>query len=146
ENMSAYEMMLSETQERMLLVVKKGEEEEILDIFKKHDVDACVVGEVIEDQYFRITHQGEVMADIPADALDEHAPVYHLPSEEASYFKAFQEMTNYEPNVENPAATLKALLGRPTIANKSWVYEQFNSEIRGNTVAGPGAGAAVVKI
>lgn len=146
EDMTAYEMMLSETQERMLLVVKKGQEQEILDIFKKHDVFACVVGEVIEEQVFRIKHQGEVMANIPADALDEKAPVYYLPTKEASYFKPFQEMAPYAPQVDNYGETLKQLLQQPTIASKKWIYEQFDSEARGNTIAGPGAGAAVVQI
>ncbi|WP_368653091.1 phosphoribosylformylglycinamidine synthase subunit PurL [Ornithinibacillus sp. 4-3] len=146
EDMTAYEMMLSETQERMLLVVKKGQEQEILDIFKKHDVFACVVGEVIEEQVFRIKHQGEVMANIPADALDEKAPVYYLPTKEASYFKPYQEMAPYAPQVDNYGETLKQLLQQPTIASKKWIYEQFDSEARGNTIAGPGAGAAVVQI
>src|SRR5690606_13657103 len=76
ENMTAYEMMLSETQERMLLVVKKGREQEIFDIFAKHDVDAVAIGEVIEEKVFRIEHEGKVWAEVPVDALDKDAPVY----------------------------------------------------------------------
>src|SRR5699024_5483073 len=83
ENMSAYEMMLSETQERMLLVVEKGKENEIINIFKKHDVEACVIGTVLEEKVFRIKHLGKVWAEVPVDALDEEAPVYYLPSREA---------------------------------------------------------------
>src|SRR5699024_8395344 len=77
DNMSAYEMMLSETQERMLLVVKKGMEQEIIDLFEKHDIEAVAVGEVIEEKVFRIEHQGKTWADIPVDALDKDAPVYY---------------------------------------------------------------------
>jgi len=146
EGMNAYEMMLSETQERMLLVIEKGREQEIIDIFAKHDVDATAVGEVIDEKVFRIQHQGQIMADIPVDALDKDAPVYHLPSEEATYFKTFQQMDDFLPQVEDYGETLKQLLQQPTIASKQWVYEQFNSNSQQKTVAGPGAGAAVVQI
>ena len=146
ENMSAYEMMLSETQERMLLVVTKGREQEIIDLFNKHGVDACAVGEVIEEKVFKVDHQGKEWANIPVDALDKDAPVYYMPSREASYYKGFQEMEQPTFTVENYGDTLKQLLQQPTIASKEYVYEQFDSEMNGNTVAGPGAGASVVKI
>ncbi len=146
DNMSAYEMMLSETQERMLLVVEKGQEQAIIDIFTKHDVEACAVGEVIADKVFRVEHNDKVWADIPVDALDQDAPVYYLPSQEASYYRQFQEMEQVVPKITDYGATLKLLLQQPTIASKEWVYEQFDSEMNGNTLAGPGSGAAVVKI
>lgn len=146
EDMSAYEMMLSETQERMLLVVEKGREEEIIALFEKHDVLAVAAGEVIEEKVFRIQHQGEIRAEIPVDALDKDAPVYHLPSKEASYYQAFQQMEVKTPVVENVTETLKQLLQQPTIANKHFVYDQFDSDARDNTIAGPGKGAAVVEI
>ena len=145
-DMSAYEMMLSETQERMLLVVKKGTEDEIINIFNKHDVDAVVVGEVIEEKVFRIEHKGKVWADVPVDALDKDAPVYYMPSREPAYFAEFQAKEVEVPEVENYGETLKQLLQQPTIASKEWVYEQFDSDTNGQTVVGPGAGAAVVKI
>ena len=146
ENMSAYEMMLSETQERMLLVVTKGREQEIIDLFNKHGVDACAVGEVIEEKVFKVDHQGKEWANIPVDALDKDAPVYYMPSREASYYKGFQEMEQPTFTVVNYGDTLKQLLQQPTIASKEYVYEQFDSEMNGNTVAGPGAGASVVKM
>ena len=146
ENMSAYEMMLSETQERMLLVVTKGREQEIIDLFNKHGVDACAVGEVIEEKVFKVDHQGKEWANIPVDALDKDAPVYYMPSREASYYKGFQEMEQPTFTVENYGDTLKQLLQQPTIASKEYVYDQFDSEMNGNTVAGPGAGASVVKM
>src|SRR5690625_1261043 len=146
ENMSAYEMMLSETQERMLLVVEKGKEDTFLSLFKKHDVDAAVIGEVIDEKVFKIKHGGKVWANVPVDALDEDAPVYHLPSKEASYYSKFQQMEQVTPKIENYGETLKQLLTQPTIANKRWVYEQFDSNQGGKTVVGPGSGVAVVQI
>lgn len=146
ENMTAYEMMLSETQERMLLVVKKGTENEIIDIFRKHDVNAVVVGEVLEEKVFRVEHKGKVWAEIPVDALDKDAPVYYLPKREPEYFRTFQAKKPEVPAVRDHSETLKRLLAQPTIASKAWVYEQFDSEANGRTLVGPGHGAAVVKI
>ena len=146
EGMNAYEIMLSESQERMLLVVKKGQEQEILDIFAKHDVDAAVIGEVIEEKTFRIKQHGEVFADIPVDILADEAPVYHLPTKEAAYYQEFQNMENEVPAVDDHQAMLRQLLQQPTIASKEWAYKQFDTEAQGNTIAGPGSDAAVVKI
>ena len=146
EGMNAYEIMLSESQERMLLVVKKGQEQEILDIFAKHDVDAAVIGEVIEEKTFRIKQHGEVFADIPVDILADEAPVYHLPTKEAAYYQEFQNMENEVPAVDNHQAMLRQLLQQPTIASKEWAYKQFDTEAQGNTIAGPGSDAAIVKI
>ena len=146
EGMNAYEIMLSESQERMLLVVKKGQEQEILDIFAKHDVDAAVIGEVIEEKTFRIKQHGEVFADIPVDILADEAPVYHLPTKEAAYYQEFQNMENEVPAVDNHQGMLRQLLQQPTIASKEWAYKQFDTEAQGNTIAGPGSDAAIVKI
>ena len=146
EGMNAYEIMLSESQERMLLVVKKGQEQEILDIFAKHEVDAAVIGEVIEEKTFRIKQHGEVFADIPVDILADEAPVYHLPTKEAAYYQEFQNMENEVPAVDNHKAMLRQLLQQPTIASKEWAYKQFDTEAQGNTIAGPGSDAAIVKI
>lgn len=146
KNMDAYEIMLSESQERMLLVVKKGEEQEILDVFKKHDVEAVAIGKVIEEKLFRITMHGEVQAEIPVDALTDEAPVYELPAREAAYYQKFQQQEEYAPVVDNHAEMLRILLQQPTIASKEWAYSQFDSEAQGNTLAGPGSDAAIVKI
>ncbi len=145
-DMDAYELMLSESQERMLLVVEKGREQEIIDIFTQHDCEAVAIGEVIEEKTFRIKQHGEVVADIPVDALAEEAPVYHMPAEEAAYYKEFQQCDAQVPHVENYGELLKQLLSAPTIASKEWVYSQFDAEAQGNTVKGPGSDAAVVKI
>ncbi|MFC4023317.1 phosphoribosylformylglycinamidine synthase subunit PurL [Oceanobacillus longus] len=146
QNMTAYEMMLSESQERMLLCVKRGREQEIIDIFEKYGLKAVPVGEVIEEKVFRIKHLGEVVADIPVDSLADDAPVYNMPSQEAAYFKEFQKMESEIPKVDNPAEMLKTLLQQPTIASKEWVYDQYDSMVQTNTVVTPGSDAAVVRI
>ncbi len=145
-DMSAYEMMLSETQERMLLVVKKGKEQEFIDLFNAHDVEAAIVGEVIEEKVFKIKHEDKIWADIPVDALDSDAPVYYLDSKEAKYYQEFQAMESSTPEVDDYPEMLKTLLIRETIASKEWVYNQFESNLDNKTLKGPGSGAAVVQI
>ncbi|WP_066367108.1 phosphoribosylformylglycinamidine synthase subunit PurL [Neobacillus fumarioli] len=144
--MTAYEMMLSESQERMLIVVKKGREQEIKDLFAKYDLECVAIGKVTDDKQFRLLHKGEVVADIPVDALAEDAPVYHKPSKEPAYFAEFQAMDNEVPQVDNLKSTLLQLLSQPTIASKEWVYEQYDYMVRTNTVVSPGSDAAVTRI
>src|SRR5699024_607061 len=117
---------------------------EIYDIFRKHEIESVAVGEVLEEEVFRVKHQGTVWADIPTFSLE--APENLLPSQEAAYFADFQDMGRQTIEVDDYAATLKALLQQPTIADKNWVYEQFDSESRGNTLKSPGNGTAVVQI
>ncbi|WP_424475599.1 phosphoribosylformylglycinamidine synthase subunit PurL [Oceanobacillus kimchii] len=146
QGMTAYEMMLSESQERMLLCVQAGREREIIDIFEKYGLKSVPVGKVIEEKVFRIKHLGEVVADIPVDSLADDAPVYNMPSKEAAYYKAFQRMKIATPAIEDYANTLKQLLQQPTIANKEWVYDQYDSMVQTNTVVTPGSDAAVIRI
>lgn len=144
--MTAYEMMLSESQERMLIVVKKGREQEIVDLFSKYDLEAVAIGKVTDDKMLRLIHNGEIVADVPADALAEEAPVYHKPSQEPAYYREFQEMDNDIPAVEDYKETLVKLLQQPTIASKEWVYDQYDYMVRTNTVVAPGSDAAVIRI
>ena len=144
--MTAYEMMLSESQERMLVVVKKGEEQPIVDLFAKYGLDAVSVGVVTDDKQFRLLHHGEVVADVPVDALAEDAPVYHKPSAVPAYFEEFQQMKNEEPQVADHKETLLALLQQPTIASKEWVYGQYDYQVRTSTVVAPGSDAAVIRV
>jgi len=144
--MTAYEMMLSESQERMLIVVKKGREQEIKDLFHKYDLEAVAIGVVTDDKMLRLLHKGEVVANVPADALAEDAPVYHKPSSEPAYYREFQAMENYIPTVDNYGETLLNLLKQPTIASKEWVYDQYDYMVRTSTVVAPGSDAAVVRI
>lgn len=143
--MTPYEMMLSESQERMLLVVKKGREQEIADVFAKYGLEAKAIGRVTDDHMLRLYHRGEVVAEIPVDALAKDAPVYHKPSQEPAYYREFQAM-EYIPTVDNYEETLLALLSQPTIASKEWVYEQYDYMVRTNTVVAPGSDAAVLRI
>ncbi|MEZ7173269.1 phosphoribosylformylglycinamidine synthase subunit PurL [Sporosarcina sp. OR05] len=146
EGMTAYEMMLSESQERMLVVVKQGREQEIIDLFSKYGLEAVAIGKVTDDKMLRLYHKGEVVAEVLADTLAEDAPVYYKKSEEPAYYKEFQAMANEEPNVEDLKETLLALLKRPTIASKEWVYNQFDTQARANTVVAPGSSAGVIRV
>ncbi|MCE7792578.1 phosphoribosylformylglycinamidine synthase subunit PurL [Salipaludibacillus sp. CUR1] len=144
--MTPYEMMLSESQERMLLVVEKGSEQEFISLFEKWGLMAKVVGQVTDDHRLKLIHQGDTVADVPVDALAEEAPVYHQPSKEPAYFQEFQSQADYRPEVADYAGTLKDLLRQPTIASKEWVYEQYDYMVRTNTVVAPGSDAAVLRI
>lgn len=144
--MNAYEMMLSESQERMLLVVQKGREQEIVELFEKYGLEAVSVGHVTDDKMLRLTHNGEVVAEVPADALAEDAPVYYKPSKVPEYYETFQAMENEIPAVQDAEETLINLLKQPTIASKEWVYDQYDYMVRTNTVVAPGSDAALVRI
>ncbi|MGE7877874.1 phosphoribosylformylglycinamidine synthase subunit PurL [Peribacillus muralis] len=144
--MTAYEMMLSESQERMLIVVTKGREQEIVDLFTKYDLEAVAVGVVTDDKNLTLTHQGETVAEVPVDALAEEAPIYHKPSAEPQYFRDFQSMKAEMPVIEDYKETLLALLKQPTISSKEWVYDQYDYMVRTNTVVSPGSDAAVVRV
>ncbi|MBP3952581.1 phosphoribosylformylglycinamidine synthase subunit PurL [Bacillus suaedae] len=144
--MTPYEMMLSESQERMLIVVEKGREQEIKEIFDRWGLLSAEVGYVTDDKHLRLLHKGEVVANLPVDALAEEAPVYHKPSKVAAYYEKFQKLENKTPEVKNPKDTLLQLLAQPTIASKEWVYDQYDYMVQTNTVVEPGSDAAVVRI
>ncbi|WP_263707644.1 phosphoribosylformylglycinamidine synthase subunit PurL [Shouchella tritolerans] len=144
--MTPYEMMLSESQERMLLVVEKGREPEIKAIFERWNLHAVEVGVVTDDRRLRLTHKGEIVADVPVDALAEDAPVYHKPSKVPAYFDVFQQQAPYLPEITDANETLLKLLAQPTIASKEWVYEQYDYMVQTNTVVEPGSDAAVIRI
>jgi phosphoribosylformylglycinamidine (FGAM) synthase-like enzyme len=147
--MSAYEIMLSESQERMLLVAEKGREDEVLRVFAKWGLDAVMVGTVVPEPRLRIRHHGVLVADIPNRSLTDDAPLYHRPIGE---WKA--------PVPDEPAgpalakldedhdftAELKQLLASPNVCSKRWVHEQYDSMVQTNTVLGPGGEAGVMRI
>ncbi len=146
--MTAYEMLLSESQERMLIVAKKGREKELVEIFNKWDLDAVVIGKVVEGNRLKIFHQGELMADLPVDKLTESAPKYNRPMAkpeskvQSSKFKAEEK----KPKTEDLNEALKMLIAAPNICSKHWVYEQYDHMVRTNTAILPGADAAVVRV
>jgi phosphoribosylformylglycinamidine synthase len=144
--MTAYEMMLSESQERMLLVVKRGREAEIEAIVSKWGLHAVHVGEVIEEKVLRLIHHGDIVAEVPVDALAEEAPVYEKPSRVPAYYEEFQAMEETLPVVEDIVETWRALLRQPTIASKRWVYDQYDHMVQTSTVVAPGSDAAVIRV
>jgi len=146
--MTPYEIMLSESQERMLLVAENGLEHEVLAVFKKWGLDAVVVGQVTEGGIARINNNGRVAAEIPAHPLAEEGPVYHRPIAAPSpRIQTEKDWFAFAPEGANLTANLGKLLASPAIASKRWITEQYDTSVRTNTLAGPGASdAAVVRI
>ena len=146
-NMTPYEILLSESQERMLLVAKPGKEEAVLTVCQKWGIDAAVVGKVTDDGLLRIREGDDLVAEIPADAIAEGAPRYERPSAPPQYQEILQALNlDALPDVKDPAAALLQLLGSPTIASKNWVFRQYDHMVGTNTVVCPGSDAAVVRI
>jgi phosphoribosylformylglycinamidine synthase subunit PurL len=158
--MSAYEIMLSESQERMLLVADKNREDEVIRVFEKWGLDAVIVGQVIGEPRLRILHHGQLVADIPNQSLTDDAPLYHRPVGE---WKApvrlgpppevLDELTFFEERLRSATAAatdyaneLRALLASSNICSKSWIHEQYESMVQTNTVQGPGGEAGVMRI
>jgi phosphoribosylformylglycinamidine synthase subunit PurL len=141
--MTAYEMMLSESQERMLLVARRGREHEVFAVFKKWGLDAVEIGTVTSDGMLRVKHHAQVFAEIPNRALAEEAPRYHRP-----YTRPLRTAPLHGPQIEsqNLAADLKTLLSSGDLSSKRWIWEQYDYQVRTNTLAGPGLDAAVVRI
>ncbi|HCA42733.1 MAG TPA: phosphoribosylformylglycinamidine synthase subunit PurL [Bacteroidetes bacterium] len=149
KNMSAFEIMLSESQERMLVVIKKGEEQKAIDIFKKWDLNCVQIGEVIDEPNVKIYFDEILVADIPAQSLvlGGDAPVYIREKKSPSYLNEKQNFdfnTLKHPNDLNQI-TLK-LLSSPNITNKNWVYRQYDTQVRTNTVLLPGCDSSVIRI
>jgi phosphoribosylformylglycinamidine synthase II len=144
--MTAYEIMLSESQERMLLVVKRGREREVEEIFEKWDLHAAHVGEVTGDGLMRVRDHGKVVAEIPTSALTDDAPVYERPMRTPTYLEEVRTLTLPERPSVSDADALRALLASPVIASKRWVYRQYDHMVRTNTLVLPGMGAGVVRV
>lgn len=140
-NMTAYEMMLSESQERMLMVLKPEKEAVARAIFEKWDLDFAIVGETIPEDRFLILHGNEVKADLPLKALSGTAPEYDRPWIETPAAAPLGAV----PEVD-PIEGLKALIGSPSYAHKAWVWEQYDSQVMADTVRAPGLGAGVVRV
>lgn len=146
DGMSAYEIMLSESQERMLLVVEKGHEAEFIAICKKWGLEGVNIGRVTDDGQMRLIHHGRVVAEVPVKSLVDDAPVYKKPSKQPDSFLLNQKLDIIDIPISNPSAVLKQLLSMPSIASKEWVYSQYNSSIGSHTLVKPGSDAAVVRI
>ncbi|MFM8419425.1 MAG: phosphoribosylformylglycinamidine synthase subunit PurL, partial [Verrucomicrobiota bacterium] len=141
--MTPYEIMLSESQERMLLVAYKGRENEVLDVFKKWGLDARIVGEVKDDGMMRVRDHGEIVAEIPSRPLADEAPVYHRP-----YTKPLRPEKMDAPAFASNGLTadLFTLAASQDLCDKRWIWEQYDYMVRTNTIEGPGGDAAVLRI
>ena len=159
-DMTAYELMLSESQERMLLVADKGREDEVIRVFDKWGLDAVIVGKVIPEPRLRILHHGQLVADIPNQSLTDDAPLYHRPVGEwkapvslSPPAQVLDRLTFFEETLSratesatNYADELRALLASSNICSKNWIHEQYDSMVQTNTVEGPGGEAGVMRI
>jgi len=147
--MSSYEIMLSESQERMLLVAEKGREREVLRVFEKWGLDGVIVGEVIGEPQMRIRHHGELVADIPNQSLTDDAPLYHRPVGTWKAPVPLDPPAEILEELKKPrdyTADLKKLLASANICSKRWVFEQYDSMVQTNTVQGPGGEAGVMRV
>ncbi|MEY2408860.1 MAG: phosphoribosylformylglycinamidine synthase subunit PurL [Verrucomicrobiota bacterium] len=145
--MTSYEIMLSESQERMLIIVKKGHEDEVKRIFDKWDLPWAEIGHVTDTGRMVVKHSGKIVVDVPASQLADEAPIYHREAREPSYLKAVRAFRlDAIPDSQSPADDLKKLLSWPSIASKNWVYRQYDHMVRDGSVVCPGSDAAVIRI
>lgn len=146
-NMTPYEIMLSESQERMVVVVKKGKEEEVKKVFDKWGLYSAVIGRVTDDGNYRLIEDGEIVAEIPVGTLVDEAPVYNMLSEEPSYYREFQALEKIEtPEIEDLNKLLLEMIATPNLASKEWVYKQYDHMVRTSTAVKPGSDAAVITV
>ena len=146
--MTAYEMLLSESQERMLIVAHAGREREVMDIFRKWDLDAVVIGRVRDTKRMQVIHNGQMVADIPVEALTDEAPKYNRPMrpKDLRPSEATDKARSTKRAAQDQTQDLITLLSSGNIASKHWVYRQYDHMVRTNTAVLPGADAAVVRI
>ena len=146
-HMTPYEIMLSESQERMLIIVKKGRETEVKRVFEKWDLPWAEIGTVTDTGQMVVRHDGKVVADIPARLISSESPVYHREAREPAYLKEAHAFTlDQVPDCLDPAPVLRSLLAWPTIASKNWVYRQYDHMVRDGSVVCPGSDAAVIRL
>ncbi len=146
-NMTPYEIMLSESQERMLIIVHKGRESEVQRIFDKWDLPWAEVGFVTDTGRMVVKNHGQVVADIPAKQIADESPIYHRESREPAYLQAVRAFTlDKIASQAEPVETLKHLLAWPSIASKNWVYRQYDQIVRDGSAVCPGSDAAVLRI
>jgi phosphoribosylformylglycinamidine synthase II len=147
QGMNAYEILLSESQERMLLVAKAGREADVKRIFDKWDLQAVVIGRVTGDGIFRARWHGTEVVEIPVEPVSTQAPVYRRPAEEPKNLNELQELTIASvPEPQDYNHVLLQLLASPNLCSRRWVYRQYDSLVRGHTVIGPGSDAAVLRV
>ncbi len=155
-NMSSYEIMLSESQERMLIVVHKGREEEVKRIFDKWDLPWAEIGIITDTGKMVVRHGGKIVANIPAKKIADESPIYHREAVEPAYIKEVRAFrldgipdtthATHASNESHVSYALKKLLAFPSIASKNWVYRQYDHQVRAGSVVLPGSDAAVIRI
>lgn len=149
-NMTPYEILLSESQERMLVVAKQGREDDVKQILEKWELEAAVIGHVTDDGLYRVRENGVVVCEIPGFPLVTGCPTYTRDGVEAAEVQKLRAWTPSEehlaPAADHPTKVLLRLLASPTIASKTWVHRQYDSTVRTNTVIGPGGDAGVIRI
>ena len=143
-DMTSFEIMLSESQERMLLCVAAGHEAEIQEIFARYGLDAVVIGRVTAGHQYVLTHHGETVCDIPVSSLTSDAPVYHQASQQPARLQA--PAPDWQPVITDLTATWTRLMNQPTIANKASLFSRYDAQVQTNTVVLPGSDAAVLRI
>ena len=144
--MNAYEIMLSESQERMLLVVRRGREAEVSRIFEKWDLDAAPIGAVSGDGLLRVRHQGQLAAEVPCRALTDDAPAFDRPVRQPSWWPAPEVTPDDLPEPADWNAVIREMAGSPELASRRFVYEQYDHMVRSDTIVRPGGDAGVVRI
>ncbi len=150
EGMTPYEILLSESQERMLVVAIKGHEGEVTKILAKWDLEAAVIGEVIAEPVYRVTEGDKIVAEFPGSRLVTECPQYTVEARESAALIAARAQNPHDvpalPEESDHSWTLEKLLSSPTIASKAWVWHQYDSTVRTSTLVGPGSDAAVVRL
>ena len=148
--MTPYEILLSESQERMLVVARQGHEDAVRDILSKWDLTAAVIGRVIAEPVYRVTEGDKVVAEFPGSRLVTDCPTYSPEARESDLIRELRAVNPLAirelPEERDPVWTLEQLLSAPTIASKAWAYRQYDSTVRTNTVVGPGGDAAVLRV
>ena len=142
--MTAYEMLLSESQERMLMVLKPGREDKARAIFEKWQLDFAVIGTITDTGRMVVRHKGVMVADLPLDSLNDDAPMYERPYEFTEAPKPFETAKAAAP--DNAAETLVKMVGSPALSSRRWIYEQYDHTIMGDTIQRPGGNAGIVRV
>ena len=147
ENMTPYDFMLSESQERMLLCAKKGSEKEIIEIFEKWDLDAAVIGEVTDTDRMELFWHGEKVCDMPVGPVSEEAPILDRPTSKPAYLDAIKEVTIADFDKVDNQTAFEKLLSSMEVVDKSWIYEQYDSMVQTNTIKNGGTlDASVIRV
>lgn len=143
-NMTPFEIMLSESQERMMLCVRTGHEAEIIAVFKQYDLDAVVIGRVSADHQYKLLQHGQVVCDVPVSLLTDDAPVYHQVGVEPASLA--QPAADFDPGALDLKKTLEAVLQDPNVADKTAIFRRYDAQVQTNTIVGPGGDAAVIRV